>query len=141
MLYDDGTLEDGADTHWLACDDRVEPGRNHVVEGGHDRGERNQFCGSTHSKPPKVWRGKQKSADRWVGAFDVNRTCTFGPVSGVPSYQERGHEEAPAQATGAVRSPKPPANGRSRLDSCALPRDPGVRHRGLPRIRSESRPD
>src|SRR5215471_11997613 len=53
MLHHDGALEDSTDTHWLACDHRVEPGGNLVVDGGHDSGERNQFCGSTHSKPPK----------------------------------------------------------------------------------------
>jgi hypothetical protein len=95
MLHHDGALEDSTDTHWLACDDRVEPGGNLVVDGGHDRGERNQFCGSTHSKPPKGLARQTKSADRWVGAFDVNRTCTFGPVSSMPSYRERGHEKAP----------------------------------------------
>jgi hypothetical protein len=48
MLDHDGALEDGPDTDWLASDDRIETGGNLVVEGRLDRGERNQFCGSTH---------------------------------------------------------------------------------------------
>src|ERR1051326_3824671 len=63
VLDDHRALQDGPDPHRFAGNDRIEARRNLVVEGGRDAGERNQFCGSTHTKPPKGWRGRQKSAD------------------------------------------------------------------------------
>jgi hypothetical protein len=62
MLYHNCALEHGADTYRLAGDDGIEPRGHFVVERGNNAGERNQFCGSTHSNPPKAGAAT-KSAD------------------------------------------------------------------------------
>jgi len=60
MLHHNCALEHGADAYRLAGDDGIEPRSHFVVERRNNAGERNQFCGSTHSNPPKAGAATKK---------------------------------------------------------------------------------
>src|SRR5262252_1893823 len=93
----------------------------------------------------RVWRGKQKSADRWVGVFDVNRTNTFGRVAGARSHQgsrvTKKRRSVDRRCSLMTRlTTRPPANDRLRRGSGVRPHAHAELHHGLRRIRTGSRP-